>query len=157
MNYQQRIESIDYSRRVHESLAENGQPMRSRSDVVPLESTAREDVFVLKAPLDPAPGTTLFERLRQRKLCRWTLGYLAVAWMLLQLTDVLSDVWSWSLLAQQMVSVVLGLGVLPAVVVAWYHGEKGRQQVCKVEVAILAALILAAGLTIRTFWVGTLA
>ena len=131
--------------------------MRPMGDVTPVESTVREDVFVLKTPGDPAPGTTLLERLRRRKLCRWTLGYLAVAWMLLQLTDVLSDVWSWSLLAQQMVSVVLGLGVLPAVVVSWYHGEKGRQQVCKLEVAILTALMLGAGLTIRVFLVGTLA
>ena len=156
MNNQERIEFIDYRRSIRAALPDKRWPMRPTDEPARLESAAREGVFVFQDPAGPAPGSSLLERLRQRKLCRWTLGYLAVAWMLLQLTDVLSEVWRWSLLAQQIVSVVLALGLPPAIVVAWYHGEKGRQRVCKLEVALLTALIVGAGLTIRALCVGLL-
>ena len=157
MNSQERTEYINYRRSIKASLPAKGWPMPPKEEPPRTESRPEERAFVFRAPSPPAPEHTLIERLRQRKLCRWTLAYVAVAWMLLQLTDVLSEVWSWSLFAQQMVSVVLALGLLPAVVVAWYHGEKGRQQVCKWEVAILTALILGGGLTIRALCAGPLA
>ena len=58
---------------------------------------------------------------------------------------------------QKLVCIVLGLGVFPAAVVAWYHGEKGRQQVCKLEVAILTALTIAGLFAIRALYLGPLA
>ena len=84
---------------------------------------------------------TFLEQLTRRKLAQWMLGYLAMAWLLLQLTDILSGIWSWSVLLQQMISVILALGSLPAFVVSWYHGEQGRQELCKIEVFLLATLI----------------
>jgi hypothetical protein len=68
------------------------------------------------------------------------VAYLAAAWLLLQLTDVLSEIWTWPVILQRVVSVVLGMGLFPAIVIAWFHGEKGRQDVCTLELVILGAL-----------------
>ena len=61
---------------------------------------------------------------------QWTVAYLAIAWVVLQLMDILAEIWSWSVFFQQVVSLVLAFGTLPVLVVAWFHGEKGRQEIC---------------------------
>ncbi len=94
------------------------------------------------APTTATAAVVLLRRLRERQIVQWMLGYLAAAWFLLQAMDVLGEIWMWSLLAQQAISLVLGIGVLPAMVVAWYHGEKGRQRICAMEVTLLAASIM---------------
>ena len=163
MNKQEAVDPIAHNSSVNGVPAENGRLVTgSINDSVARTSATGTGALLLRTSDDRtsddrALGTTFLERLLERKICRWMLGYLAVAWLVLQLTDVLSDIWSWSVLAQQMVSLVLGLGVFPAVVVAWYHGEQGRQRVCKMEVAVLATLIIAAVLTIRALYGGALA
>ena len=90
-------------------------------------------------------------RLRRRKLCRWTLSYVAIAWISLQLLDVLGEIWDISVLVQQMVSLTLGLGLLPTVVLAWYHGERGRQHVCRSEVVVLTAVLVGSAALLHWF------
>jgi len=84
---------------------------------------------------------SLLDRLRERKIVQWTLGYLAIAWVVLQLMDILAEIWSWSVFLQQVVSLALAFGVLPMLVVAWFHGERGRQEVCPLEAALMAATL----------------
>lgn len=94
------------------------------------------------------------QRLGRRKLVQWTVAYLAVAWLLLQLTDVLSEIWTWPLTLQRAVSLVLGMGLFPAIVIAWFHGEKGRQSVCALEVAIIATLVASTAAVVVYFCAG---
>lgn len=111
-----------------------------RSAAVPEAAPEVAAVPVSEPPACPTKG--LFERLRDRKFIQWTAAYLGAAWLVLQLTDILTQTWGWSLLLQQIVSLVVGLGVMPALVVAWYHGEKGRQEICATECAVVAATIM---------------
>ena len=97
---------------------------------------------------------SLADRIMERKVAQWTVAYLAGAWLVLQLIDVLADVWALSILIQQLVSLVLGLGIMPALVVAWYHGEKGKQEVCGTECALMAATIMA---SVSAVWLFCLA
>ena len=111
----------------------------------------------------PLPGTvrnpdetrefaqSIIERLSQRKLVQWTAAYLAAAWLLLQLTDVLSEIWTWPLTLQRAASLVLGMGLFPAIVIAWFHGEKGRQDVCPLEVVIIGTLVASSSAVIWYF------
>lgn len=92
---------------------------------------------------------SLVERLKRRKVVQWLLGYVAVSWMLLQLNDVLADVWGVPLTLQRAGSLALGLGLLPALVLAWYHGEKGRQRVCCAELGLISATL---GIALATVW-----
>ncbi|HNP36241.1 MAG TPA: tetratricopeptide repeat protein [Woeseiaceae bacterium] len=88
----------------------------------------------------------LLENLRQRKIVQWGLAYLAAAWMLLQLIDVLGGHWGITDSLARGVDVVLILGFFVALVLAWYHGEQGRQRVSGPEILIIAGLCGVAGL-----------
>ena len=108
---------------------------------------------VLETRLAAATGSPqlpgLLERLRRRKIVQWLLGYLAAGWLLLQLNDVLASVWDVPLSTQWALSLALGLGILPALIVAWYHGERGRQEVCCAELVLVG---LTAVMTVATVW-----
>lgn len=99
---------------------------------------------------------SLLDRLRERKIVQWTVAYLALAWLVLQLMDVLSEIWGWSVKFQQAVSLVAGFGVLPMLVVAWFHGEKGHQDICPMEAAIVAATIMGSVFVVWSFCLGSI-
>ncbi len=99
---------------------------------------------------------SLLDRLRERKVVQWTVAYLALAWLVLQLMDVLSEIWGWSVKFQQAVSLVAGFGVLPMLVVAWFHGEKGHQDICPMEAAIVAATIMGSVFVVWSFCLGSI-
>ncbi len=84
-------------------------------------------------------------RLRQRKIVEWALAYLAGAWLLMQLVEVLSGRWPLPLALQRGVDLLLLVGFFVALTLAWYHGEKGRQSIAGTELLILAVLFLIAG------------
>jgi len=99
----------------------------------------------------------LLQRLRERKVVQWTAGYIGMSWVVLQLMDVLGELWAWSIVAQQAVSLLLGFGILPALVVAWFHGEKGRQDICPMEATIVAASIMGSVFAVWSFCLGATA
>jgi hypothetical protein len=95
------------------------------------------------------PG--LIDRLHERKLVQWTLAYIGFAWAMLQFSGELAEAWEWPALARQAVSLVLACGVAPALVVAWFHGEKGRQQVCRAECVLVAASVAVSAVALWSF------
>ncbi len=84
-------------------------------------------------------------RLRERKLVQWALAYLAGAWLLLQVFGELRDNFGWSPLYGRGLIVLLTAGFLAALVLAWYHGEKGHQRITGVELFLLAGILVLAG------------
>ena len=78
-------------------------------------------------------------------MVHWTLVYFAGAWLVLQMMDVLTNIWGWPVSVQRVGCLVLALGLLPALVIAWFHGERGRQQVTALEVIIVGTLLFASG------------
>lgn len=86
------------------------------------------------------------ETVLQRKLIQWALAYLAGGWLLLQVLDMLADAFDWPALVQQIAIVALAVGFLAVLVLAWYHGEQGRQQVTGIELLMLAGILLLAGI-----------
>ena len=91
-----------------------------------------------------APG--FWSTLRQRKLVQWTLAYVAAAWVVLQALALLADVYGWPPVAMRVVAAVLAVGLPVAVVLAWYHGERGAQRASGAELTIIAALLAIGGL-----------
>jgi TolB-like protein/Tfp pilus assembly protein PilF len=84
-------------------------------------------------------------RLRQRKLVQWTLAYLAGAWLTYEAATLLGQAFAWPHLILRPLVVVLGVGLIATLVLAWYHGERGRQHVSVIELALLAGLVVIAG------------
>ncbi|HJP97451.1 MAG TPA: hypothetical protein VJ862_02705 [Rhodanobacteraceae bacterium] len=66
-------------------------------------------------------------RLKQRKLVQWALAYIAAAFALIQLIDVVADSYDWPHLAMHLVFGPLTLGFI-VLLLAWYHDERGAQR-----------------------------
>ena len=82
---------------------------------------------------------SLWERLRTRKIAQWALAYLAGAWLLLQVLDLLAQPFAWPALVLRAATVLRGIGFVAALIVAWYHGEKGAQRVTAPELVMMIA------------------
>ena len=87
-------------------------------------------------------------RLRERRLVQWGLAYLAGAWLLIQVTHVLAQQFNLPDALGRSVTALLGVGFLAALVVAWYHGEKGRQRVSGPELLMLSGIMVVAGVAV---------
>jgi TolB-like protein len=88
---------------------------------------------------------SLLTRLKERKLVQWALAYLAGAWVVLQVMDVLAEPLGLSAPFQLGVVVVVTAGFFVTLVLAWYHGEKGRQRVSGPELMMITVLLVIAG------------
>jgi TolB-like protein/tetratricopeptide (TPR) repeat protein len=84
-------------------------------------------------------------RFRERRMFQWALAYLAGAWLLVQVFHVLGQQFDLPIGLLRSVTVLLSVGFLGALVVAWYHGEKGRQRVSGPELLMLAGILVIAG------------
>jgi serine/threonine-protein kinase len=90
--------------------------------------------------------SSLLQRLKERKLFQWTLAYLAGAWLVLEGIDFLSEPWGLSPFVVRAMQLLVGIGFLVTLVLAWYHGEKGRQHVSGPELLLIAGVLAIAGL-----------
>lgn len=86
-----------------------------------------------------------FTPIRQRKLAQWALAYLAAAWVLLQVLGFVAESFEWPPQVARMATVLAAAGFVAVLVLAWYHGERGRQTASAAEVAILGLVVVAGG------------
>jgi hypothetical protein len=83
-------------------------------------------------------------RLRERKLVHWAVAYLAGSWLVLQVLDLLAQPFAWPMLVMRAATVLLAIGFLAALVVAWYHGERGAQRATGIELLMLTGILAMA-------------
>jgi serine/threonine-protein kinase len=88
---------------------------------------------------------TFLQRLKDRKIVQWTLAYLAGAWVLVEFTSLMVTQFHWPEIVGQVVTILAISGFFVVLVLAWYHGEKGRQGVSGPELLIIALLLLISG------------
>jgi len=94
------------------------------------------------------PEPSLWERLKRRKIVQWAFAYLAGAFVALQLQDALGEPLGLSTAVQRGVLVIVAVGFFITLVLAWYHGERGRQRVSGPELMMTAALLVIAGVAL---------
>ncbi len=92
----------------------------------------------------------IFKGIGERKLAQWAVAYIAGAWLLLQVLDVLAETFTWSPVVERVATVLLVMGLPAALVLAWYHGERGRQRASAVELLMLGGILVAAGAAVTT-------
>ncbi|HEX3124264.1 MAG TPA: hypothetical protein VHQ21_13270, partial [Rhodanobacteraceae bacterium] len=90
----------------------------------------------------------LLQRLRERKLVQWALAYAAGAFALLQGLDIIAQQFAWPDGVRRGITIALAIGFLVALVLAWYHGERGAQRVTGTELLILALLLAIGGVVL---------
>jgi TolB-like protein/Tfp pilus assembly protein PilF len=94
---------------------------------------------------------SLLAELKRRKLMQWALAYAAGAWALLQALSLLISAYHWPDAVLRIAIVVVAIGFLITLVLAWYHGERGEQRVSRNEMLLLSLLLaLGGGLAWRT-------
>ena len=111
-------------------------------------AAGRQGREVVAAP-DPriVPMASFHQRLKDRKLVQWAIAYLAGAWVVYEVSSTIGGHWGLPDGFFRALFVVLGVGFAGTLVLAWYHGEKGRQRVSGPELLMLTALfVIAAGL-----------
>ncbi len=87
---------------------------------------------------------SIVERLKRRKLAQWAVAYLAGAWLVLQVLSLLAQPFAWPDLVLRAATVLLAIGFFAALVIAWYHGERGVQRASGVEILMLAGILIIA-------------
>jgi TolB-like protein/Tfp pilus assembly protein PilF len=93
----------------------------------------------------------VLQRLRDRKLVQWALAYVAAAFALIQVLDIVAQRFGWPEPTIRFVIVALGVGFFITLVLAWYHGERGVQRINGTELVILALLLGIGGVAIWKF------
>jgi len=84
-------------------------------------------------------------RFRQRKLVQWALAYIAAAFALIQVLDVVAQRFGWPDQLEKLLILALVIGFVVMLVLAWYHGERGAQKVSSTEIVIVALLLAIGG------------
>ncbi len=97
-------------------------------------------------------GVTFFRRFRERKIGQWAIVYLAAGWVFLEALGFVADTFGWPEFIVRSAVIVVGIGFLALMTLAWFHGEKGHQRVSGLELGLLTALLLVAGVLV--VWVG---
>lgn len=92
-----------------------------------------------------ADGSHMLKRLKERKVVQWALAYLAGAWLVLEVAEYVSDAFGWPTLVLQLLLAAAVVGLFVTLVLAWYHGEKGRQRVGGAEIVLLAVILAIGG------------
>jgi len=88
---------------------------------------------------------SLLHRLKQRKIVQWAIAYAATAWVSLEVFDLIAEQFFWPAWVRQSATVLLFFGLFITVVLAWYHGERGRQKIGMVELILLIVLLALGG------------
>ena len=94
-------------------------------------------------PADPeGPGEAFLLRLKERAIIPWAVVYLLAAWTVLQAAGFLAEHFHWHTAVSRGLGILAFVGFIVAMVVAWNHGEKGRQPVKASEVGIISFLLV---------------
>ena len=91
------------------------------------------------------PDSSLLQSLKERKLVQWALAYLAGGFVVVQLLDAVKDPLGLTPAIHRGILTVLVIGLFITLVLAWYHGERGRQLGSGPELFMVSALRVIAG------------
>jgi len=95
------------------------------------------------APDDSAPAgpAWLWQKIKHHKVVEWTLAYIAFAYALLHVAEMLTEAQEWPHIIVRVLSFALILAVPIVMTVAWYHGHKARHRISTPELVIITLLL----------------
>jgi TolB-like protein/tetratricopeptide (TPR) repeat protein len=96
----------------------------------------------------------LLKRLAERRIVQTAAVYAGGAWLMLEATDFFVDNYALSPRILDVAVLLIVLGFPAALIISWYHGEKGRQQVARSEVSLLLTLAVLAAIGTYRITVG---
>ena len=97
-------------------------------------------------PLAATTGAgAVLRRLKERAVVQWALVYLSGIWALWEAVSLVGGMVDRVTEPGPTTVVIAVLGLLVTLVLAWYHGEKGRQRVSGPELLMIALLLAIGG------------
>ena len=97
----------------------------------------------------------IFARIRERRLFQIVASYLAAGWILLEASDQFVDRGFLPAVVYEVLLIGYLIGLPAAMLVGWYHGEKGAQRAPRAEIAMLTVLgamfLLFSSFTVRDY------
>lgn len=152
--------SVDDPDPAAEGMGDAERPETSGESVAPPASTSAggsetESPFAAReaGEAQDQPSRGFLDRLKRRKVGQWGLAYLAGAWVALEALDLVAEPWNVSTTIQRGVQVGLVAGLPATVVLAWYHGDEGRQRMGVGELVIFG-LILGVAVALMVYFGG---
>jgi TolB-like protein/Flp pilus assembly protein TadD len=113
------------------------EPAQPQSDAVRVESSHAGTT---------APGSVgIWPKIKRHKVVEWSLAYIAFGYATLHGSQMLRETFEWSLAVPRYTLFALLLGLPVVVALAWYHGHRAEHRVSRMEISILAVLLLIAG------------
>ena len=103
-------------------------------------------------PAAVGAGEAFLRAVRERALIQWGVVYLAVAGSLVWIGSFLSGLYSWPSFVRDSLWLISFTGFFVTLVVAWYHGERGRQRIRGTELVIYFVLLLSSGAALTVLW-----
>ncbi|HTW75926.1 MAG TPA: hypothetical protein VMD56_13510 [Steroidobacteraceae bacterium] len=105
---------------------------------------------VVAQPSVSSPSTSqgsagLWAKIRRHKVVEWTLAYAAFGYALLHGVEIVGSAFDWSAAVARFTVFVLLLGIPVAGTLAYYQGHRAQHRVSRIEISILAALLVIAG------------
>ena len=88
----------------------------------------------------------LLHKLAEKRMVQTAAVYAGGAWLMLEATDFFVDNYALSPRLLDIAVLLIVLGFPAALIIAWYHGEKGRQQVARTEASLLVTLAVLAAI-----------
>jgi TolB-like protein len=93
----------------------------------------------------------IFRELKERRLFQIGLSYAGASWALMEVADQLTGRDIIPEVTYSLVLIWIVCGIPAALLIGWHHGEKGKQQAPRSEIAILVLLaLLATGMSTST-------
>lgn len=83
-----------------------------------------------------------WKQLKQRRIIQIFTGYLAAAWVALEVADQLVGQAILPDVAYPLTIVAVAAGIPASLIIGWYHGEKGDQKASRLEIALLFVVLL---------------
>ena len=87
---------------------------------------------------------SFWSEIKQRRITQIVVTYLAGGWIVTSVVDQVVDREVLPLVVYQVTLTLFLFGILDALIIGWYHGEKGEQEATIGEIAMLAVVGVAA-------------
>ena len=118
------------------------QVVKASGAILPPEEGGEAGGGVGEEGREMGSGERFLQRVRDRAMIPWALVYLAGAVAIILAGGFLSEQLGWPGVVQRGLGVLVFVGFLISMVVAWHHGEKGRQAVNATEVVLISFLLV---------------
>ncbi len=87
--------------------------------------------------------------LLRRKVVQWSVAYTVAAWGLVQAVGFAVDTFQWPGVLTRIAVVIAVTGLPVAITLAWFHGDRGNQKATRVEIAVVALLVVLSAYAVR--------